>query len=139
MRFFPYAFSILVAKLYDNKTDQRGTNQFTAISILINPQQINDVSTCLNRFGCFNPKYYTIFFNTARGTTEPQHKSYDRIITQILLVMMFTIDSGGSKGVALACTPSPSNQIFLDFMQFWGKFNKKCIPAPLPEGWRPFL
>ena len=46
--------------------------------------------------------------------------------------------SGGSKGGAPgACPPPPTDQNFLNFMQFFGKLGNNYMLAPLLEGWRP--
>ena len=43
-------------------------------------------------------------------------------------------------GGAPSTPPPPSDQIFLNFMQFLGNVILNCIPAPpLNEGWRPPL
>ena len=47
--------------------------------------------------------------------------------------------SGGSKGGAPGARPPPTDQNFLNFMQFFGKSDKFVCWCPLLEGWRPLL
>ena len=48
-------------------------------------------------------------------------------------------DSGGFRVAHPARPPPPTVQNFLDFMQFFGKFDKIICWRPPPEGWRPLL
>ena len=58
---------------------------------------------------------------------------------KLLWMWLLCRESGGSKGGGAPGAPHPTDQNFLNFMQFFGKLGKNFMLMPPLEGWRRFL